>query len=72
MALYLFPEDARCILAGLAQQAARRIDGDYGRGYQDALSDVALSFGLVAGRRPGGYQDVSKEVVFLDGRSDGA
>jgi hypothetical protein len=41
-----FREDVARILAGLAQQAARRNDGDYGEGYLDALSDVALSFGL--------------------------
>jgi hypothetical protein len=41
-----FREDVARILAGLAQQAARRDGGDYGQGYLDALADVAISFGL--------------------------
>jgi hypothetical protein len=47
-----FREDVGRILAGLAQQATRRDDGEYRCGYMDALCDVAVSFGLTVPNLP--------------------
>ena len=42
-----FRQDVARILASVGQAASRHAQGEYKRGYNDALADVALAFGLV-------------------------
>ena len=48
MALDLwYPDDVRRILLGLARAASRYTDAEYRQAYHDALTDAAVSFGVL-------------------------
>lgn len=49
-----FKQDVARMLASQAQTAGRYTGADYRQGYMDALSDLALAFGLVPPGNGGG------------------